>query len=67
VGGLTVAIQGEHIRIGRHEVKITHLGKILFPEDGITKQDLIDYHCRIALWILPHLRSRPLAVGGDGD
>jgi hypothetical protein len=34
---LTVAVQGNLIRIGRHEVKITHPGKILFQEDGITK------------------------------
>jgi DNA primase len=43
-------------------VKITRPGKILFPQDGITKQDLIDYYRRIASWILPHLRGRPLAL-----
>jgi DNA primase len=57
-----VAVQGKPIQIGRHEVKITHPGKILFPEDGITKQDLIDYYRRIAPWILPYLRGRPLAM-----
>jgi bifunctional non-homologous end joining protein LigD len=57
-----VAVREELIRIGRHDVKITHPGKILFPEDGITKQDLIDYYRRIAAFILPHLRSRPLAM-----
>jgi bifunctional non-homologous end joining protein LigD len=59
---LTVAVQGELVRIGRHEVQITHPGKILFPEDGITMQDLIDYYCRIASWIMPHLWGRPLAM-----
>jgi bifunctional non-homologous end joining protein LigD len=57
-----VAVQGKPIQIRRHEVKITHPGKILFPEDGLTKQDLIDYYCRIAPRILPHLRGRPLAM-----
>ena len=52
----------EIVRIGRHEVRVTRPRKVLFPEDGITKQDLIDYYCRIASWILPHLRGRPLVL-----
>jgi bifunctional non-homologous end joining protein LigD len=52
----------EIVRIGRHEVRLTHPEKLLFPEDGITKQDLIDYYRRIASWILPHLRDRPLVL-----
>jgi bifunctional non-homologous end joining protein LigD len=59
---LTVVVRGEVVHIGRHDVKITHPEKILFPEDGITKQDLIEYYRRIASWILPHLRGRPLAM-----
>ena len=50
------------IRIGRHSVRTTHPGKIRFSDDGITKRDLIDYYRRIAPWILPHLRGRPLAL-----
>ncbi|MDB5307982.1 MAG: putative ligase-like protein [Gemmataceae bacterium] len=57
-----MAIQGDLVRIGRHEVKITRPGKILFPRDGITKHDLIEYYRRIAPWILPHLRGRPVAM-----
>jgi bifunctional non-homologous end joining protein LigD len=57
-----VAVRGELIRIGGHDVKITRPDKILFPEDGITKRDLIDYYRRIASWMLPHLRDRPLAM-----
>ena len=60
--GLRVTVQGKPIQSGRHEVKITHPEKILFPEDDLTKQDLIDYYQRIAPWILPHLRDRPLAM-----
>jgi bifunctional non-homologous end joining protein LigD len=52
----------EIVRIGRHEVRITHPEKLIFPEDGITKRDLIHYYRRIASWILPHLRGRPLVL-----
>src|SRR6266542_2122051 len=57
-----MTVQGELIRIGRHEVRITHPEKLLFPDDGVTKQDLIDYYRSIASWILPHLRGRPLVL-----
>jgi len=50
------------IRVARYEVKVTNLTKVLFPRDGITKQDLIEYYQRIATWMLPHLRDRPLAL-----
>ena len=62
-----MAVQGELIRIGGHDVKITRPDKILFPEDGITKRDLVDYYRRIAPWILPHLKGRPLAMERHPD
>ncbi len=42
-------------------VRITHPDKPIFPEDAITKGDLIDYYQRIAPRMLPYLRQRPLA------
>ncbi|TAM73707.1 ATP-dependent DNA ligase [bacterium] len=36
--------------------------KILFPDDGITKRDLVAYYQRIAKRILPYLRDRPLML-----
>lgn len=43
-------------------VKFSHLDKVLFPEDAITKGELIDYYRSVAERILPHLRDRPLAL-----
>src|SRR5262249_15405927 len=57
-----MAIQEKTVRVGGHEVKITRPAKLLFPEDGITKQDLVDYYRRIAPRMLPHLRGRPLTM-----
>ena len=50
------------IRVGGRDVKITRPEKVLFPDDGITKQDLVDYYRRVARWILPQLRERPLTL-----
>ena len=57
-----MAADEKTIRAGRYEVKVTNLTKVLFPRDGITKQDLIEYYQRIATWMLAHLRDRPLAL-----
>jgi hypothetical protein len=32
------------IMAGDHSIKLSNTDKVLFPEDGITKGDLIDYH-----------------------
>jgi bifunctional non-homologous end joining protein LigD len=57
-----VAAEAALVRIGRREIEITRPEKVLFPEDGITKGHLIDYYARIAPWILPHIRNRPLTL-----
>ena len=44
------------------KVKISHPDKVLFPDDGITKGDLADYYERVAGWILPHIRERPVSM-----
>jgi bifunctional non-homologous end joining protein LigD len=50
------------VRVDGHEIKISRPEKILFPADGITKGELIEYYARIAPRMLPHLRDRPLTL-----
>jgi bifunctional non-homologous end joining protein LigD len=57
-----MAEAGALVRIGQRKVKITRPEKVLFPDDEITKGELIEYYHRAASWILPHLRARPLAL-----
>lgn len=51
----------------RREVKFSNLRKVFFPEDGITKGDLLDYHRAIAPWMLPYLDNRPIALARYPD
>ena len=39
---------------GKH-LKFTNLDKIWFPNDGITKRDILNYYDAVADWIVPHL------------
>ncbi|HVE91918.1 MAG TPA: non-homologous end-joining DNA ligase [Actinomycetota bacterium] len=50
------------VHVDGREVKITHPDKVLFPDDGITKSDLVDYLLKAAPLMLPHLRGRPLTL-----
>lgn len=43
-------------------VRLTHPGKILFPDTGLTKLELARYYQSIAPWILPELKQRPLSL-----
>jgi bifunctional non-homologous end joining protein LigD len=43
-------------------VKLTNPGRLLWPEQGITKQGLADFYAEIADWILPHIAGRPLSL-----
>jgi bifunctional non-homologous end joining protein LigD len=54
--------QREKIRIGRRIIEVTNPEKVLFPNDGITKFELVDYYRRIAATMLPHLQDRPIAM-----
>ena len=43
-------------------MQISNPGKVLFPDDGISKADLADYYQRMADAMLPWLRDRPAAM-----
>jgi len=43
-------------------VKLSHPDRVLYPEQGITKQELAEYYEKIADWILPHVSGRPLTL-----
>ncbi|MFY4729703.1 DNA ligase D [Nitrospira sp. BLG_2] len=43
-------------------MRISNPYRVLFPHDGITKLELVQFYERIAGWILPHLRGRPLTL-----
>ena len=46
--------------IDGRELSVSNLDKVLFPQSGFTKGQLIDFYVRVAPVMLPHLRERPL-------
>jgi len=50
------------LRIDGHDIKLTNLEKVLFPEDGYTKADLITYYTEVSPYLIPVIRDRPLTL-----
>lgn len=55
------------LTVDGHQITITNPDKVLFPEDGITKGDLVEYYRRIADRMLPHVQDRPLHMNRFPD
>lgn len=43
-------------------VAVSNLDKVLYPEVGFTKGQVIDYYVRVAKSLLPHLKNRPITL-----
>ena len=50
------------VEIDGRRLSLSNLDKVLYPEVGFTKGQVIDYYTRIAPAVLPHLRDRPLTL-----
>ena len=50
------------VQVGKRTLELSNLNKVLWPEDGIVKAELIQYYLAIAPTILPHIRGRPLSL-----
>ncbi len=46
----------------RPEPPLSNLDKVFWPDEGITKGDLIDYYREVAGVLVPHLRDRPFTM-----
>jgi len=53
--------------IDGHQITVTHPDKVVFPDDGITKGELVSYYERIAPRMLPFVRERPLHMNRFPD
>ena len=49
-------------RKGRPDPPVSNLDKVFWPDEGITKGDLIDYYRQVADVLVPHLRDRPFTM-----
>jgi bifunctional non-homologous end joining protein LigD len=49
-------------QVGKHKLELSNLDKVLFPEDGIVKAEVIEYYLKIAPTILNHIKGRAMTL-----
>lgn len=60
------------ITVDSQEISLSSLDRVMYPDDGLTKADVVDYYLRMADTMLAHMVGRPLTMhrfpdGIDGD
>ncbi len=50
------------LELDTSRLEITNPDRVLFPEQGLTKRDLLLYYARVARWMLPQVVQRPLML-----
>lgn len=60
------------VEVGGRTLSLSNLDKVLYPEAGFTKAEVIDYYVRIAPTMLPHIGDRGITLvrwpnGVEGD
>jgi bifunctional non-homologous end joining protein LigD len=48
--------------VDEHQVTVSNADRVVFPDIGLTKGELVDYYRRVAPHAVPHLRGRPLTM-----
>ena len=49
-------------QVGKRKLELSNLDKVLFPEDGIVKAEVIAYYLKIAPTILNHIKGRAMTM-----
>jgi len=57
-----MAKKSQWAQIGKRKLELSNLDKVLFPEDGIVKAEIIEYYLKIAPTLLNHVKGRALTL-----
>ncbi len=50
------------VQVDGRPLALTNLAKVLYPADGFTKAEVLDYYQRISPVLLPHIAGRPMTL-----
>ncbi|MCA9688649.1 MAG: non-homologous end-joining DNA ligase [Nannocystaceae bacterium] len=64
---------GITLTVGEREIDVSSPDSVMFPDDGITKRQLVEYYLHVSEVMVPHVRGRaltierfPKGIGGKG-
>ena len=50
------------LRVGGRSITVTNSDRVVFPDDGVTKGEIVEHYRRVASVMLPHVRGRPVML-----
>ena len=50
------------VQVDGRDLTLTNLAKVLYPADGFTKAEVLDYYQRVSVVLLPHVAGRPMTL-----
>ena len=50
------------VEVEGRRIRLSNLDKVLYPDAGFTKAQVLDYYSRVAPALLPHLKDRPVTL-----
>ena len=51
-----------NVQVGDRTLSVSNLAKVLYPDAGFTKADVIEYYVRVAPTMLPHIADRGVTL-----
>jgi len=62
LGGDPAIMKEVYTKVGKQKLKLTNLGKVLYPTNGYTKAEVIQYYLKMAPIIFNYVNDRPLTT-----
>jgi bifunctional non-homologous end joining protein LigD len=50
------------IKVDGQTISLSNADRVMFPDSGITKGEVVEHYARVAPVMLPHLRGRPVSM-----
>ncbi|MEX0971700.1 MAG: non-homologous end-joining DNA ligase [Solirubrobacterales bacterium] len=50
------------VEVDGRELKLTNLDKVLYPQTGFSKGEMVDYYAKVAAAMVPHLKGRAVTL-----
>ncbi|HZX75228.1 MAG TPA: non-homologous end-joining DNA ligase [Cyclobacteriaceae bacterium] len=57
-----MAKKSQWAQVGKQQIELSNLDKVLFPEDHVLKAEIIEYYLKIAPTLLNHIKGRALTL-----
>ncbi len=59
---MATSADSQTVSVDGHSFEVKHLDKVMYPETGFTKAQILDYYMRVAEAMLPHLKDRAVTL-----